>query len=532
MEINPGEDSQNARDNPELSFGEKAGATSSLKSPPGRIQVDDRTLGSKDSKDTEMASGVCTVEKRPCLQLEIPERLLEQSDPGIVRVNLPPTPGSNKGSRSLIRGILRRPSFKSRASNSDVQKNGLTSSASLKVFGSQGNGKVSGFMSFSWAHALRPLSARRTSSLPVTPVAAASSFGSNSQHGVLLIDGASSSKLYAKGNIVRSLSVPTWKAGSLKRLGSAGAAMILVRPATPRVPLVDATGNLKEIIPVKNGDEEERGDEILEEEAVCRICMDALNEEGDTLKMECSCKGELALAHEECVMKWFGIRGNRTCDVCGQEVKNLPVTLIRLPTESTDGSQQTQVAQSVDMHRMWQDVPVLVMISMLAYFCFLEQLLANAMGSSALAIALPFSCILGLLASITAATIVKRRFIWIYAAFQFGLVILLSHLFYSVLHVEAVMAILLGSLAAFGLGMSANALISEYIKWKSRISRQYSDARILEQDGLNGTQHASQVEPLPREDIVQHEDIVHHDIENVHPDVSSGHNDVLLRIAF
>ncbi|GMP85074.1 hypothetical protein CsSME_00038378 [Camellia sinensis var. sinensis] len=53
---------------------------------------------------------------------------------------------------------------------------------------------------------------------------------------------------------------------------------------------------------------------------------------------------------------------------------------------------------------MKTDVPVLVIVSMLAYFCFLEQLLVMKMGSGAIAISLPFSCILGLFASITSAT--------------------------------------------------------------------------------------------------------------------------------
>uniref|UniRef100_R7WGI4 Uncharacterized protein n=1 Tax=Aegilops tauschii TaxID=37682 RepID=R7WGI4_AEGTA len=83
-------------------------------------------------------------------------------------------------------------------------------------------------------------------------------------------------------------------------------------------------------------------EEVGEEEAVCRICMVALLEEeeeegggaagaGDgVLKLECRCKGELALAHRRCALKGVPIKGNPNCDVCGHDVLNLPVTLRRV----------------------------------------------------------------------------------------------------------------------------------------------------------------------------------------------------------
>ncbi|KAK8461208.1 hypothetical protein SEVIR_1G000200v4 [Setaria viridis] len=126
-------------------------------------------------------------------------------------------------------------------------------------------------------------------------------------------------------------------------------------------------------------------EDIAAEEAVCRICMVALSEEA-VLKLECCCKGELALAHRGCAIKWFSIKGNGTCDVCSKEVLNLPVTLRRLHDHPPSIIHQAQGAQqqanadrtaatTASRYRVWHGTPILVIISMLAYFCFLEQLL-------------------------------------------------------------------------------------------------------------------------------------------------------------
>ncbi|KAJ6332272.1 hypothetical protein OIU76_010626 [Salix suchowensis] len=226
-------------------------------------------------------------------------------------------------------------------------------------------------------------------------------------------------KVEVRHHIRRSLSVPVnIKIRSLRRTESGGG-LFRVVSATPRPVAADSTStNDSSTIDIASEDD---GEDIPEDEAVCRICLVELSEGGDTLKMECSCKGELALAHQQCAVKWFSIKGNKTCDVCKQDVRNLPVTLLKIHNPQPAGRRPLSVPQQreVTRYRVWHDVPVLVMVSVLAYFCFLEQLLVSDLGPRALAISLPFSCVLGLLSSMIASTMVSRSYIWAYASFQF-----------------------------------------------------------------------------------------------------------------
>ncbi|XP_047337654.1 uncharacterized protein LOC124941384 [Impatiens glandulifera] len=57
----------------------------------------------------------------------------------------------------------------------------------------------------------------------------------------------------------------------------------------------------------------------------CRICHLSFDDDEERLNSElgCSCKGDLALAHNHCAQTWFNIRGNKTCEICGSLACNV-----------------------------------------------------------------------------------------------------------------------------------------------------------------------------------------------------------------
>uniref|UniRef100_A0A0D9WQB8 RING-CH-type domain-containing protein n=1 Tax=Leersia perrieri TaxID=77586 RepID=A0A0D9WQB8_9ORYZ len=262
-------------------------------------------------------------------------------------------------------------------------------------------------------------------------------------------------------NISRSQSVPM---STLSRFTSKGGGSNSKRVADSSSLRIPDGGSVRfrvSVIPTfpdaasaNDGNDDDAGSVEAEEDAlVCRICMVALSDEhdagggnGGTLKLECQCKGELALAHGECAVKWFSIKGNATCDVCNHEVLNLPVTLRRVHHHHQLVLQQQEAAAAagdiVDgaggvnwrggytYGRVWRGTTILVIVSMLAYFCFLEQLLVGDHGTAALAISLPFACVLGLFSSLTTTKMVSRKYVWIYSAVQYLFIVLFTHLFY------------------------------------------------------------------------------------------------------
>ncbi|KAI3901489.1 hypothetical protein MKW92_007476 [Papaver armeniacum] len=464
--------------------------------------------------------------RRPNLFLEIPERTIDEPPEEFVRINMPPTPISTPTRARLpppspspssrrnnttspypssrgksMKNFLPKISFKNKDSNSDTEK------ACMLAIGTPVAGpqeKTSIIRSVSLTKLFTPR-IKRTSSLPVTPIAHSNP---NSVRGGSVVDTPNSTKNVFQHHMARSLSVPD-KARTIRRMDSLGGVFRVI-PTTPRVTESSCTTSNMPPTPHTEINDADGGEDIAEEEAVCRICFIELAEGGDTLKMECSCKGELALAHQECAIKWFSIKGNKKCEICQQEVQNLPVTLLRIQSvqiRNPNRGQQRVVQRyrqrlnhsTTTLIRVWQDVPILVIVSMLGYFCFLEQLLVGKMGTSAIAISLPFACILGLLASMTSSTMVERKYIWVYASVQFVMVVFFAHIFYSLLHVQSILSILLSTFTGFGLAMSGSSIFVEFLRCRRRWLVWSINRRQTQQGTTTGSdQQPEQEQPTQR----------------------------------
>ncbi|KAK6140211.1 hypothetical protein DH2020_026009 [Rehmannia glutinosa] len=314
--------------------------------------------------------------------------------PNRIRISGSPGPSSSKG-KSAMKYFIPKLSFKFRNTNSEIEK------AAMLALGAdpETQGKTSIVRSFSLTKIFTP-KIKRTSSLPATPILHSNP---ESVHGEITSTEADVTKGGHQLSMHRSRSVPVFnKDGRVKQIDYLGDVYRVIPAVTDQTAATTAP-----IEPYDTDEEKNYTEDIPQEEAVCRICLVELGEGSDTLKMECSCKGELALAHQECAIKWFSIKGNKTCDVCKQEVKNLSVTLLRIQNAETRG----HGIHPPEIARYRQ---------------------VNKLGSSAIAISLPFSCILGLLASMTSTTMV-----------------------------------LLATFAGFGGAMCGTSILFEILKWRT-----------------------------------------------------------------
>ncbi|KAG9449572.1 hypothetical protein H6P81_009537 [Aristolochia fimbriata] len=418
--------------------GDPEESSSKFLQPPRGVGVSGRPAGEaneQNKRPTKKNSHLERCERRVNLSLQIPKRPVDFGNNGIVKVPVHSEGPLTSSSSSRFSQV---PSFKhtpvvinERSSLLNPDERLIPESASLATY-------------------IRALSWKRSTSLPVTPASTFSPSISASGGSRTCRNQVPEHRLQIHERVSRSLSVPPRN-------------VVVLRSTSLATPKELSPAGETDPANVDVGDEE-----IPEEEAICRVCLDDLYDGG--LKMQCSCKGALQLIHEKCAVKWFSIKGNKICDVCGQEVLNLPVTLLRMQStlQGDNNRQMPSVRNSnLELTRAWQDVVVLFLISTMCYFFFVEQLLVDDMKSNAIKIALPSAFILASLASIFSIILARRDYVWAYSAFQFALITISLHFFYVRLRLDAVFALVAAAAVGFIVAFVINSLCFLMFGWSS-----------------------------------------------------------------
>nr|ACA35275.1 zinc finger protein [Cucumis sativus] len=206
--------------------------------------------------------------------------------------------------------------------------------------------------------------------------------------------------------------------------------------------------------PTYHNDENIDTGEHISEEAVCRICLIEFGNSPETFKMECNCKGELALAHQECATKW-------------QEVQNLSIELLPVHAVQIYNFQGSE-ANPVAITRYRQGLAG----------CSFSRYRQHAS-----------------LLWLPRATSVLKEYIWIYAAVQLSLVIAFSHVFYSKLHMQAIVAVLLATFSGFGVTMALSSILEKILRrtrpWLDQSTHQTTDGSLTTDHASNASRSST-----------------------------------------
>ncbi|OQU87475.1 uncharacterized protein LOC8075534 [Sorghum bicolor] len=115
----------------------------------------------------------------------------------------------------------------------------------------------------------------------------------------------------------------------------------------------------------------------------CRICH--LGPEDDesavpgseVIRLGCGCKDELGAAHRQCAEAWFRIKGDRRCEICGSDAKNIIGLEVKKFMEQWHGRRvaHTQTTEERESNCCWRQQPLcnfllasLLIVFMLPWF--------------------------------------------------------------------------------------------------------------------------------------------------------------------
>ncbi|CAA2971597.1 E3 ubiquitin- ligase MARCH8-like [Olea europaea subsp. europaea] len=116
------------------------------------------------------------------------------------------------------------------------------------------------------------------------------------------------------------------------------------------------------VVDLKDGPSETRLHlaKIIRDCRICHLSLDAANQDsGLPIELGCSCKGDLAAAHNQCAEAWFKIKGNKTCEICGSIARNVSCVNEAVLIEQWNEANYTAAtamtpASPAASHNFWQ----------------------------------------------------------------------------------------------------------------------------------------------------------------------------------
>ncbi|KAG2591405.1 uncharacterized protein LOC120675652 [Panicum virgatum] len=96
----------------------------------------------------------------------------------------------------------------------------------------------------------------------------------------------------------------------------------------------------------------------------CRICQLGSEDGGgsaapgsEVIRLGCCCKDELGAAHRQCAEAWFRIKGDRRCEICGSDAKNITGLEVKKFMEQWHGRRMANIQTTERENHCWRQQP-------------------------------------------------------------------------------------------------------------------------------------------------------------------------------
>lgn len=119
------------------------------------------------------------------------------------------------------------------------------------------------------------------------------------------------------------------------------------------------------------------------------VTVNCSTQTGRAISLECNCRGDLALRHKDCAIKWAEVKGDLVCELCKAPVRNLPALPPRPADDTADGLSYGDHQALVDLTPSYADLVFdcirVTWVAMIVSILFFEMNLGAALWTGLVA---------------------------------------------------------------------------------------------------------------------------------------------------